>query len=312
MALLEASLMGSRLFRNIWLKVSALLLAVLTWWSVHNSMETSEDFTYNVRLLLPPNIKAKVVTPALFIITVSGPNENVKAFHSVKHEYLIDLTTFKGSETTVQVIEIDKSAMGIPPTLSIKAVSNQKITITLDPLIQKELKVECDITDKPAPGYIITGKSVRPSHLMRELPSKDAKSIDSIKTVPITVSAATTSINDKVALIDPIDSEKRLDVFVDVLINIEEDLREIEVKDIPVLVLKSPADKKQVILETNRISVTLRGRKDIIETFDKAKLLAFLDVTKQQEGEYNLQPLVFPIEGITQVKTESVKYTIKP
>jgi hypothetical protein len=304
--------MFSRLFKNIWLKISALLLAVLTWWGVHNSMETSEDLIYRVRLNLPPNINAKDISPSQFVVRVSGPNEAVKAFRAANHEYLIDLSTFKGDEATIQVIEINRSAIEIPLSMSIQDIPNPKIRITLDPLIQKELRVECNITDKPAPGYLLTGKLVRPSRITRVLPSKDAKTITKIWTVPITVSAATTSIIDRVALIDPLDPSRTLDDFVDVIITIEPDLAEKSFKDIPVLVLHSPEDKREVILDSVKISVTLQGRRDIIETLDKSKLLVFLDITKQEAGEYDLQPSIQPLEGISFTKKDSVKYTIKP
>ena len=304
--------MASRIFRNIWLKISALILAVLTWWGVHNSMETSESFTYTVRLFLPPNIKAKEVSPETFRVTVTGPNEAVKAFRSTRHIYIIDLGTVKENETAIRIVDIDQTAIDIPPSLSIAALSDEKVTITLDPLVQKELVVECDITDKPAPGYVIVGKSIRPSRIPWELPFKDSKSISRIMTAPVSVSAATANVVDRLALVDPLDSTKRLNVYVDVTIIIQPDFIEKEFKDIPITVLRSPNDRREVLLESEKISVTLRGRRDIMETFDKTKLKVFLDITKQEAGDFDLQPIVQPVEGVASIKTESVKYTIKP
>ena len=303
--------MASRIFKNIWLKITALILAFLTWLGVHYSMEMTESFIYTVQVMLPSNVKAKEVYPEAFSVSVSGQNEAIKEFRSLKHVYIIDLSSIKEDEAVKRIISIDKNLLNIPSSLKINSISDDKINILLDPLVQKELTVECDIVDKPAPGYIISGISVRPSRIPMILPSKEAISISKIMTVPISVSSSTSSIVDRVALVNPLDPSKRLDLFADITIVIQPDFLEIEFKDIPVAILCAPNDKREIILNSDKISVTLRGRRDAMETFDKSKIKVYLDVVKQEEGDFELQPVVQPIEGISIIKVQPVRYTIK-
>ncbi len=302
--------MGPRLLRNIWLKVLALVLAILTWWGIRQTIETTGVFEYQVRLVLSPDVVVSSIFPKVFEVTISGPNETIKAFHNLKHEYVIDLTETR--EGKILLAAIDRSKVELLPELVIESFSHEGINIKLDILVQKELPVKLDITGEPAPGYAVGDTFVLPSHKLLKLPQEAAKGISEISTAPIDVTDKFETIVDKVALVDPLDNTKRLEVFVDVTILIEPEMVDKEFNEIPILLMRSPDDNRDVTIENDKISVTLRGRADIMETFDKSNIKVYVDITDQKAGEYDLAPLVEPIEGIISVKPESVRYAINP
>ena len=302
--------MSSRLLRNIWLKISALALAIVTWWSVQYSIVTTEAFEYHIRLVLPPNVVEKNIYPKTFTVTVSGPNETVKAFRNVKHEYTIDLTEKREGKSLL--LDIDRSSIELLPKLTIKSLSHKNINIDLDILVQRELQVEVDMVGNPAPGFDVTEKFARPSRVFLELPQEASESLSTIMTAPINITDLSSTVIGRVALIHPLNKTKRLPTSVDATIIIKPEIIERKYDDIPLLIMRPPDDNREINIDNDRISVTIRGRADIMETFDKAGITVYLDITKQKAGEYDLVPSVEAIEGIISIKPESVKYTINP
>jgi hypothetical protein len=302
--------MATRLLRNIWPKAAALVLAILTWWGVRQTIETTEVFDYQVRLVLSPDVVVSSISPKVFEVTISGPNETIRAFHNLKHEYVIDLTETREGKTLLATI--DSTRIELLPELVIESFSHEAINIELDVLVQKELPVVLEITGEPAPGYAVGETFVLPSHKLLELPQEAAKGISQISTAPIDVTDRSETIVDRAGLVDPIDKTKRLETYVDVTILIEPELIDKEFNDIPVLLMRSPDDDRDVTIENDKISVTLRGRADIMETFDKSDIKVYIDITEQKAGEYDLAPLVEPIEGIVSVKPDAVRYAINP
>ena len=302
--------MSSRLLRNIWLKVSALMLAIVTWWSVQYSIKTTEAFEYHIRLVLLPNVVEKNISPKRFAVTVSGPNETVKAFRNVKHEYIIDLTKKREGKSLLRTI--DRSRIELLPKLTIKSLSHKNINIDLDLLVQRELQVEVDSVGNPAPGFDVIEKFARPSRVFLELPQEASENVSTITTAPINITDLSFTVVDRVALIHPLDKTKRLPTFVDATIIIKPKIIERKYDDIPLLIMRPPDDSREVNIDNDKISVTLRGRADIMETFDKAGIVVYIDITKHKAGEYDLVPSAEAIEGIISIKPESVKYTINP
>ena len=308
--------MASRIFRNIRLKIFALLLAIVTWWGVQRSMETTENFTFKVVIELPPDVedvKILSIKPEKFTVTVSGPIETIKAFRYLEHKYVMDLKDITEGKSLRRPIR--DSRIQLLPKMKVVSLSPQDIDIDLDKFIQKGFPVEVQTTGDPAPGYRVTGEEfVSPRRIFLNVPRRKIGSTDVIKTAPIDITGGTANIHDKVALIDPLDKEQKrtLPILVDVVIFIRPELVEKKFESIPVHVMRRSGDMREVTVEDENISVTIRGRADIMETFDKSKIRIYIDITDQAPGEYTEVPIAEHIDGIESIVPESVKYEIKP
>ena len=301
--------MWSRLTRNIWLKLSALALALLTWFTVRNSIETTEDFVFEVKPDLPTDIVATDISPRVFTVTAFGPAGTIKTVREFKHDHVIDLKNVHG-QRTIELSITPKDITGLPG-LQIKRISPDKVTIDLDVVIRKNLEVEADVVGAPAPGYTVTGKSVRPSRVFLEMPKQTADKLTEVKTAPVNIEGAKSTVVVRVPLIDPVTPSKTLESYdVQVSVEIRPEIVEKKLEDIPVFIMRSPDDKRTVTLDKKKIAVTVRGRADIMETLDVSAIQVYVDITGQSDGTYNLQPSVKPIEGIISITPELVSYTI--
>lgn len=95
--------------------------------------------------------------------------------------------------------------IGLPKEVSLSALLTPQLTIRLETVSRKTVRVMAVLDEKPAPGHTVATVTLRPDRVVLKGPAAMLAKIDTVKTRPINLSAAMESFKKEVPLNLPAD-----------------------------------------------------------------------------------------------------------
>lgn len=232
-------------------------------------------------------------------IEVSGPKSVVSKIETVK--YIVDVTDASESFSTVCEPTAYNSAGKAIDSDKIKFGSN-RISASGTPLYLKSIKVNAVESGEVADGYVVTGASCSLKKI--KLASSDKSVLDSIQaiSVPVNVSGATGDITNEVDISNYVSGNVRIvteDTKATVTINVEQMM----VKEITFDAnsIKFSNIMNDIIYDydsTKNLSVTIRGREDIIKDITIESLVPTIDLGLLRLGRQDVMVSFENLEGV--------------
>ena len=207
-------------FRNLGLKVLALIFSIALWYLVVG------EKAYEVGLLVPlgflgiPVDMIVVDKPPLDIeVRVAGPKGFIDNLSPTEVSASIDLSNAKEGLNTYRLLPHN---IKTPSGIKVISVRPSSLDINLERLVRATLPVRAKVTGAPPPGYRVAEVVVTPQKVTVLGRRKSVKRLKGIQTTPVDITGLTSTVTRSV-LVDM--SEKGLtDVepdTVDVVIRIE-------------------------------------------------------------------------------------------
>lgn len=175
------------LARNWPIKLAAVLLALMLYVAVQAQQPITQNFEMKLDVEVPPG-RSLLQKPPTVWVTISG-----------KGAELLRLRTFPGSITksvpdTLSAsswqIRLENGDVPVPKgvDVSVLAITPRDVTVSLDSVTRKEVRVVPLVTVVPESGFVMRGGvSIAPSIVRVVGPERNVAAIESLTTVPIEI-----------------------------------------------------------------------------------------------------------------------------
>lgn len=242
------------------------------------------DF-YNVPSNLAPSIKPEIVS-----VTLQGPRNIVLGLEREQIKVYLDL---KGKEKGQFFYPSDDFKIKCPAGVRVVKIAPRVVSVNLEPLVIRKVKIKPTILGKPASGYGIGKVTCSPKSLKVRGPEGKLKALAGIPTTPVDVIDISGSIT-KMVKADL--TERGLKIIQEVPIQVSIDLvRELVEKrftEIPVKILQPPSSLFEARLKEKKATLVLRGSQESMATLSAKDVTVAIDVTDLSRGTYKLKPEV--------------------
>lgn len=307
-----ANLLRQYFYEDKSLTLISLIVAIVLWGAV-----SKQETTSNTLLGVP--IDYVDIPPGLEIandnfaraadIRVKGPKDTIESLKTAPPVIKISLSTTKPGE---RVITITNSDVIIPDNVEIVSLEPQRIRLTIEPIIERQVKVIARFTGKIPDDYESTAVSVNPSTITIRGSESRVKNIDEVTTETISLSEHRSNFIERPNLdikdskVDVVGSPK-----IEVRIEIGQIRIERELTNIPIRI--SPNIEK-VSINPIAITILLEGRKSFIENLSPSDVSATIDVKDLPDLGVATPKINLPagvINAVTVKKVEPAQISIK-
>ncbi len=294
------------------LTLISLIIAIVLWGAV-SKQETISNTLLGVPIDyidLPPGLDiANDDFARSANIRVKGPKDTIEALRSDLLAIKISLSTTKPGE---RVIALTTSDVTNPPNVEIVSLEPQRTRLTIEPIIERQVKVNARFTGKISDDYESTAVSVNPSTVNIRGAESRVKNIDEITTEPISLSGHRSNFVESLNL-DVRDPKVNVvgSPTIEVRVEIGQIRIERELTNVPIHI--TPSTEKVTITPVT-VTVQLEGRKSFIENLSPPDVSAMIDVKDLPDSgvatpKINLPPGI--INAITVKKVEPEQIFVK-
>ncbi len=188
------------LFENWPIKLVSLLLAVALWFYVTSKGKSELSLSVPLELRNVPQGMAVVGdVPAVIEVRLQGQERALRDISSFKKVTgALDLSRAREGENRLHLSPDD---IRRPAGVSVTYLSPVEIGVRLERLLQRTFRVNPVIQGRPAPGYRMTGVTVRPPKITLEGPAGVIQGFTRLQTMPIDI----TDLKEKTTLVPRID-----------------------------------------------------------------------------------------------------------
>lgn len=286
------------LSRNIVLKLISLALGLFLWF--HAVTDRAHQMDYPIPLDL-------VVSDTTLIIVNEPPSEVNILFAGTGKELLklwwkqpFFVKEIEGGEVGVRNVSLDVSSLSMPAGMNLIPLSVKSPTdlyVTLDRLIEKEVRVLSRVKIRPKEEYVIVGDvSIDPATVILRGAKGVLSSLDSIKTEESFITGVTDSFSATVNL-DLSDLRTITSRVTEVTISGRvEKYVEFELGEIPIR-LKGRL-RHEFTVSPERIQIVVIGPVSLIQTLRKEEVDVYIEINDPPVGETYYSPMIELPEGI--------------
>ena len=187
--------MKHRIFENMGLKVSAVLIAIFLWFFVTSrghsevSLEVPLEFKD-----IPSELGIVASTAKAVTLTVRGQERFMKNLNANDLRVYLDLAKAKPGEV---VYPVNKEDVKLPFAMTVTNVTPPSVRVKLEEIVQKNVPVQLRLQGTPARGAV-TAIIVDPRTVVIKGLKSELKKIDMIRTEPLDISQRVGTVTEEV------------------------------------------------------------------------------------------------------------------
>lgn len=292
--------------KNLALKFLSLGFAIMLWFFVVGEEKAEITMAIPVELVnIPSNLVVANDIPSVVNVRVYGPRSLIRAVATQGISKVIDL---KGSQPGRLLIHITSDSIPLPSGIRVLRINPQNMEIVLDRVLRKRVKVEPVVIGKPHKDFKVMSISAAPSELVVVGPEKELQKLNELKTLPVDIDGATSTIEETVALdldklhLSPVDTGS-----VRVTVTVRPVTGNRKITHIPVL---TRGDKK-LSFWPEVISAILEGPKIGLRKLQPRDILVEIDSRNLESGRHRITPEITVPKGYKLKKVIPQKITVK-
>jgi YbbR domain-containing protein len=177
--------------RNWPIKIAAVVLAVMLYIAVQAQQPVTENFEMKLNVDVPPG-RSLLQKPPKVYVTISGRGADLirlRAFPSTITKAVPDTLS-----TASWQIRLENQDVPLPKgvEVAVLAVTPRDVTVSLDTVTRKEVRVVPLVSVEPESGYVLRGGlSITPSIARLVGPERVLAAIESVTTVPTEITNIT-------------------------------------------------------------------------------------------------------------------------
>jgi YbbR domain-containing protein len=299
-------------FRHLGLKVLAIILACVLWFTVagEHVVERSMRAPLAVRNL-PPNLEIVGDLPESVDIRVRGSAAQLGRLDTGDVVAMLDMTT---ARTGSRLFHLRADEVSVPYGIDVAQVIPPTISLSLEKSVRRIVPIVPTTDGDPAPGFIVGRISAEPSTVLIVGPESHVRDVGSATTEPVEIDGKSARVRD-VVTVGVMDSEVRLveqPLSATVVIEILPAPVEREVPGVPVRARNLTKGLGQKVVPAV-VQVNVRGQRDVLGRIGPDTIDAFVDLAGLGPGRYHLRVQVDPSEevGVGTVSPSVVAVIIK-
>jgi YbbR domain-containing protein len=299
-------------FRHLGLKVLAIVLASVLWFTVagEHVVERSLRVPLAVRNL-PPDLEIVGELPEAVDIRVRGSAAQMSRLDSGDVVAMLDLAT---ARTGPRLFSLRTDEVGVPYGIEVAQVMPPSISLSIEKSVRRTVPIVPATDGEPAPGFVVGRMSAEPSTVPIMGPESHVRDVTSATTEPVEIDGRKERVRD-VVTVGVTDSSVRLvqqGLKATVVIEILPAPIERQVTGVPVRSRNlGQGLVPRVVPEV--VKVDVRGQRDVLGRIRPDTIDAFVDLAGLGPGRYNLRVQVDPSPevGVGTVTPGVVSVTIK-
>ncbi len=186
------------LFRNITLKILALVFAIAMWFFVVGEKGSEIGFLIPLELKgMPADLVITNEIKSHIDIRITGPKTLLTGLSPTQMGITLDLSKSKAGNNIFPLFPKDVKA---PRGLKVTRVNPTNIKVALEPLIIKKVPIKVRLTGKPERGFKLGEVSINPPEVQITGAGKGIKSLKTISTQPIDINGTNNEIEEVILL----------------------------------------------------------------------------------------------------------------
>ena len=264
------------LARNWPIKLASVLLALMLYVAVQAQQPITQTFTMKLDLEVPRG-RSLLQKPPTIQVQVSG-----------KGAELLRLRTFPSAitmrvpdtlSTSSWLMRLENADVPVPKgvDVSVRDITPREVTISLDSVIRKDVRVVPLVTVEPESGFVLRGGlSISPSVARLVGPEENVAAVESVTTAPMEI----TNVTGAFTRVLPIDTQALGIVRIAPKeVTVSGDVQALVRRSFAGVTIESGAGQLTgVTLEPARVTVALEGPADRMErvTRDSIRVIAVL------------------------------------
>jgi YbbR domain-containing protein len=204
--------------RNIGLKISSLVVAVLLWFFVTlgGRVEISMDIPVAF-INIPPKLEV-FDAPHTISVDIKGQERILRNLKKNEVRAVIDLHEAKAGRA---FFTLSKNNIKLPENLVVTAIDPETISLKIETQLTKTVSVKPSVTGLPEKGFVISDVKVVPNEVVLEGPKSVISKIYSVKTEPLDINGINSDLKYRANLnVSDATIRKNIDK-VDVFISVE-------------------------------------------------------------------------------------------
>jgi YbbR domain-containing protein len=295
------------ILENPWLKVLALFITAVLWWSVA-SRPVSEITLHNVPIELANLPKSPSLVPTkydtlLASVTLRGPRDSLDDLRSGELSVTADLG---GVEPGVRVIPLKLDSSRLASNVEAIEIDPHDIRVTVEREVTNKVLIKPRFDGDPAPGYEVRSWQVTPKEVEIAGAATQVRDIKEVSTETVSLSGKKATFSEMVA-IDigstsvNISGDGNRKVLLTV--NIAEIQEERLIEPVPVSVVGGPASTRP---EPRSVSVKVYGPHSVVAAMTADDITVSAEYHKDNRRTDEVTPDVSLADSATGVKVLSV------
>lgn len=209
-------------FRNLTLRILAILLAISIWSWVQINEEASLLQKVSIHYILPPDLIESTELPKAILVEISGAKGLIKSLEDINLSTTLDLSDGVLGENHIELSM--QPIQGIPEGVSITRYTPPSIDINLDQPMLRELPVRPNIVGSPKEDWRLSKIEISPKTATVRGPRKLLNSISEIPTQVIDINEIDSLMEFKVGLSLPsnvLSTDQKNKIAVNILVEME-------------------------------------------------------------------------------------------
>ena len=299
-------------FRHFWLKLLAVLLALLLWLTVAGEHVVERTLRVPLELRNVPDQLEIVGDPPMTVdVRVRGSSALLARMDPGDLVAIVDLATARPGS---RLFHLRTDEVRRPYGVEVAQITPVTIPLELERSARRSVPVVPAVEGDPAPGYVLGRAMSTPDAVEVVGPESRLRDLTNATTEPISVAGARTNVTD-VVTIGVSDSSLRLVEAQTATVNVEVLPAPVE-RDLPGVPIRwrNLGTGLTARLAPTVLRVTVRGRRPALDTIRPESLDAFVDLAGLGPGQYNLRVQVDTTQndfGVSSMDPSVVRVTIK-
>jgi YbbR domain-containing protein len=298
-------------FRNLRLKVLALLIASVLWFTVAGEHVVERSLRVPLELRnVPQSLEIVGSAPDSVDVRLRGSSA---VLSRVQPGEIIAVLDLGAARTGTRLFPIRADEVRAPFGIEVSQVIPNTIALDLERAARRVVPVVPATDGTPAPGYVMGRISADPATVEIIGPESRLRQVAEATTEPVSVKDARVMVRDSVS-VGVVDSSVRLvqPQNVSVTVEIWPAPVERQVNDVPIR-YRNLQSGLRANLTPQLAHVSVRGSKDSLATLRGDNVMAFVDLAGLGSGRYNLRVQVDPAErfGVVAIDPAVVAVTIR-
>jgi len=304
--------MAYRPFRDFWLKIVSVCLAVLLWVTVAGEPVVERGLEIPLEFEnVPIGLEIVGDTPDSVSVRVRGSSRVVGRLDASEVVAVLDLGEERPGR---RLFDMFAGRVDVPSGVEVTSVVPATITLVLEREgTPRMVPVVPDIEGEPADGMVVGRIKAEPATVEVIGPETPLSELREAFTEPVLIAGATRDVEAEVTvgvagptlrLVEPVTSR--------VLIEIVAAPVERTLHDVPVA-STYPQDAGRAVFEPARVTVGVRGPDGAIRDLDAAAVRVHVDLAGLRPGRYNL-PVTVELNNdvrVTNVDPPSVQVSVR-
>lgn len=298
-------------FRNFGLKVLALAIAGLLWFTMAGEHVVERIVRVPLEMQNRPERLELVGNPPDQVeVRLRGSSGLLSRLQPGDIVAILDL---EAARPGARLFHLRTDQVRSPFGVTVSQVIPQTVSLAFEVGETRVVPIRPDVEGEPAPGYLLGKITVSPSSVEVVGPSSDLHALREATTEPIPVDGATRTLDESVTVgVD--DSALRLRAPLTAKVTVEILPAPIErtFAGVRIESRNTPAGAAG-IASPGTVTIWVRGGRDALASLDAAQVAAYVDLAGLRPGRYNLPVRIDPSRafGVSRIEPTVVEVTIR-